>query len=359
MGESHWRAPSLLPLALVAMAGIIIIAGGTIRILDAGESCPDWPKCFGKYTFVISEEEQEAFWEEYPEHEDSRGIEHRYTTLEIFSEWIHRLLAAIIAIPVLANFLLMRKMRDKYGQKVVNTSIAIGILLILQALAGAITVKYDNVDWSVALHLSMATIFTASMVYQYLQMRVAEGAKWSFLDTPEKFLTLSKKRFYGSGIAVFILMILGAWVSSTAGGNYNQACSIGFPQGWPACRGQLLPSISGEPGVIVQMVHRFGAVLVGLLLIINANKMRIKVTENGVSKTWANVLDFVTGFWILNVAVGGSYIIFANDGDFPEWLSLLHLVIGVSAAITGLLGIMFHKISSDRLVPTESAEVAE
>lgn len=359
MGESHWRAPSLLPLALVAMAGIIIIAGGTIRILDAGESCPDWPKCFGKYTFVISEEEQEAFWEEYPEHEDSRGIEHRYTTLEIFSEWIHRLLAAIIAIPVLANFLLMRKMRDKYGQKVVNTSIAIGILLILQALAGAITVKYDNVDWSVALHLSMATIFTASMVYQYLQMRVAEGANWSFLDTPEKFLSLSKKRFYGSGIAVFILMILGAWVSSTAGGNYNQACSIGFPQGWPACRGQLLPSISGEPGVIVQMVHRFGAVLVGLLLIINANKMRIKVTENGVSKTWANVLDFVTGFWILNVAVGGSYIIFANDGDFPEWLSLLHLVIGVSAAITGLLGIMFHKISSDRLVPKESTEVTE
>ena len=31
---------------------------------------------FGKYTFVISEEEQEAFWEEFPEHEDSRGIEH-------------------------------------------------------------------------------------------------------------------------------------------------------------------------------------------------------------------------------------------------------------------------------------------
>ena len=40
MGESSWRMPSMLPLALVAMAGIIIIAGGTIRILDAGESCP-------------------------------------------------------------------------------------------------------------------------------------------------------------------------------------------------------------------------------------------------------------------------------------------------------------------------------
>ena len=359
MGESSWRMPSMLPLALVAMAGIIIIAGGTIRILDAGESCPDWPKCFGKYTFVISEEEQEAFWEEFPEHEDSRGIEHRYTVLEIFSEWIHRLLAAIIAIPVLINFLMVYKMREKYGQKVLNTSIAVGVLLILQAAAGAVTVVYDNVDWSVALHLSMATIFTATIVYQYLQMKVVEGSNWSFIKTSKSFLQSSKKRFYGSGAAVFILMILGAWVSSTAGGNYNQACSIGFPDGWPACRGSLLPNLKGEPGVIVQMVHRFGAVIVGALLVINANKMRLKVSEFAVAKVWANVLDFVTGFWILNVAVGGSYIIFANDGDFPEWLSLLHLVIGVSAAITGLLGIMFHKIASDALTVAGDSGVEE
>ena len=116
-----------------------------------------------------------------PEHEDSRGIEHRYTVLEIFSEWIHRLLAAIIAIPVLINFLMVYKMREKYGQKVVNTSIAVGVLLILQAAAGAVTVVYDNVDWSVALHLSMATIFTATIVYQYLQMKVVEGSNWSFI----------------------------------------------------------------------------------------------------------------------------------------------------------------------------------
>ena len=31
---------------------------------------------------------------------------------------------------------------------------------------------------------------------------------------------------------------------------------------------------------------------------------------------------------MLNVMVGGSYIVFAKVGDFPEWLSL-HLVVGV------------------------------
>ena len=107
------------------------------------------------------------------------------------------MLAAIIAIPVLINFFMVYKMRKKYGQKVVNTSIAVGILLILQAAAGAVTVVYDNVDWSVALHLSMATIFTATIVYQYLQMKVVEGSNWSFIETSESFLQSSKKRLYG------------------------------------------------------------------------------------------------------------------------------------------------------------------
>ena len=36
---------------------------------------------------------------------------------------------------------------------------------------------------------------------------------------------------------------------------------------------------------------------------------------------------------MLNVMIGGSYIIAAKVGNFPEWVSLLHLVVGV----TGLL----------------------
>ena len=101
-----------------------------------------------------------------------------------------------------------------------------------------------------------------------------------------------------------------------------------------------------------------GAVIVGALLVINANKMRLKVSEFAVAKVWANVLDFVTGFWILNVAVGGSYIILQMT-VISEWLSLLHLVIGVSAAITGLVGIMFHKIASDALTVAEDSGVEE
>ena len=71
--ESKWfRRPSTLPLAIAVMAMMIIIVGGTIRIYDAGESCPDWPQCFGTWGFDVSEEDQGKWYDETEEY-DSRG----------------------------------------------------------------------------------------------------------------------------------------------------------------------------------------------------------------------------------------------------------------------------------------------
>ena len=66
---------------------IAVVLGGSIRIYDAGESCPDWPQCFGTWGFDVSESEQEAWWAENPDEIDSRGADYRYTVWEIFLEW--------------------------------------------------------------------------------------------------------------------------------------------------------------------------------------------------------------------------------------------------------------------------------
>ena len=66
---------------------LIITVGGTIRIHDAGESCPDWPQCFGTWGFAVDEAEKAAYWEANPDQIDSRGADHRYTIFEIFVEW--------------------------------------------------------------------------------------------------------------------------------------------------------------------------------------------------------------------------------------------------------------------------------
>ena len=344
MDQPWWKRPSTLPLVLTVMTLLIIVVGGTIRIHDAGESCPDWPKCFGTYGFMVDEAEQEAYWEENPDEIDSRGPDHRYTTFEIFVEWFHRLLVGIIAIPILLNAIMAQKLKSEYGEGLRNLAVVSGVLLIVQAIAGYVTVRFDNADWTVAMHLSLASIFTSLLVWQYIAMRAHEGTDWVFLSTSKAFLHRQKKRLINITVSVFILLILGAWVSSTAGGNYNQACNIGFPNGWPKCQGSILPSLDG-PGILVQMVHRFGAAIVGLVLILTSAKIRVDARDSGEGEAFSKATEVVTGFWILNVFVGGMYIVFANPDNFPEFISLLHLVFGVTSFIAAAVTLMMLRLA--------------
>ena len=345
MDQPWWKRPSTLPLVLTAMALLIIVVGGTIRINAAGESCPDWPQCFGTWGFTVDEAEQTAYWDDNPDQIDSRGPEHRYTIFEIFVEWFHRMLVGIIAVPILLNVFVAHKKKKTYGNGLRNLTIASAVLLVVQAIAGAVTVRFDNADWTVALHLSLASIFTSLLVWQYMAMRVTEGSDWKFLKAPRAFLDKQKKRFIGITSSVFILLILGAWVSSTAGGQYNQGCSIGFPNGWPQCQGSFLPSIDGEPGILVQMLHRFGAGVVGVVLILSAARVRVDSRDFNEGEGFSKAVETVTGLWILNVFVGGMYIVFANADEFPESFSLLHLIFGVASFIAAATTLMMLRLA--------------
>ena len=334
MATEWFRRPSTLPLAVAIMAMLIIVVGGTIRIYDAGESCPDWPQCFGTWGFDVSVEDQGEWYDETEEY-DSRGEDHRYTTFEIFVEWVHRLLASLMAIPVLANFLIIWRKKEIYGDKLVKVSFFTGILLTVQGIAGAITVKFDNADWSVALHLGLASSFVFILIWQYVNMRKKDGAGWASFSSPNQFKKSEYKRLLILTASIFLLLIMGAWVSSSPNG--NQGCSVGFPDGWPKCQGEFLPSLDSS-GILVQMVHRLGAGVVGLALILGGMRLREKTAETGANKAYSNFLDAATGFWFLNMLIGGMYVVWAKMGDFPEKLSLLHLVIGVVGFICASIG---------------------
>ena len=344
MQPAWWRRPSTLPLMMLVFAILIISFGGAIRIHDAGESCPDWPKCFGTYGFDISEAEQETYWEENPDEIDSRGVEHRYTVFEIFLEWFHRFLVGVIAVPVLLNLYVSKKGIDKYGKNNFYSSVFISVMLLIQAIAGAVTVFYDNADWSVALHLSLASIFTAAILWQYKLTRVVEGANWSFIKASTKFVDNYKKKFDLIAISVLILLVLGAWVSSTAGGQYNQSCSVGFPDAWPQCNGEVLPSLDNS-GILVQMIHRIGALLVGIILLMSLLKLNQQKDDYDNSEPHYKAMLFTTIFWFSNLLIGASYLIKAEIGEFPEWISLLHLLGGVTTFLVAASGPMMFRLT--------------
>ena len=131
---------------------IAVVLGGTVRIYDAGESCPDWPQCFGTWGFDISEEDQGIWYNETGEY-DSDGSAKRYTTGDIFLAWIHRFGTGIILGPlcILQWYLAFKR---KESMPSVHTASAVAlILVIVQGLMGMLTVRYDNIPWSVAAHL--------------------------------------------------------------------------------------------------------------------------------------------------------------------------------------------------------------
>ena len=175
-------------------------------------------------------------------------------------------------------------------------------------------------------------------------MRKIEGAKWKVFSVPNDFKQKEFKRYKILTASIFLLLILGAWVSSSP--NANQGCSIGFPDGWPKCQGDVFPTLENS-GILVQMVHRLGAGVVGIALILGVMKFKESAREANIYPGYSKCLNTAGAFWLANVFVGGLYVVEAKMGDCPEGLSLLHLVLGVASFLAASVGLMLLQISEE------------
>lgn len=304
-----WRRLHNLPLALFILTMLAVALGGGVRIHDAGESCPDWPQCFGNWTFIVSEEEQGAWYEANPDEIDSRGDAHRYTTWEIFLEWSHRVVTGLLLGPlcILQWFLAFR--RRKAMPDVHTASAAALLLVIVQGVMGMITVVYDNIHWSVAAHLLLSQALALSLLWAWLRWRAVAGESNMVVSIRDR------KGFIDAAIGTMVVLVLGAFVAATPG--QNGACSVGTMAAWPLCNGGLFADLTEN----LQFVHRIAVLLVLALLV------RTLGTLEGEARTWFHA---GLGFYGVNLFLGGAYILTWDDG-FMESLSLMHLLLGSTA----------------------------
>ncbi len=310
-----------LPLVLAALALVIILTGGWVRIADAGESCPDWPACFGGYHFDVPPEEQQAWWTDHPGEADRRWLDDpdfAYTTDQIFSEWLHRLLVGLIALPLLwSHFAVWQRRAALPGAT--EAHLHATALLVMQAATGAITVGFDNAPWSVALHLLLALAFVTALARVALLAQLAAGALPERLRVPREAAEQQARAVAGLALAALALLLVGAWLAT---GYHRGACGGGW-EAWPLCEGTLFPGL--DAGVVAQMLHRFLAVGVGAALFWGGQWLR----NNGGRSVVTRLVDSALGAFILNLFVGGFYLVLASGSDYPGWLSLLHLLLGV------------------------------
>ena len=312
-----------LTAGLMVITFVVIALGGVIRIYDAGESCPDWPTCFGTLGFDVSEAEQGAWYESNPDEIDSRGGEHRYTTFQIFTEWSHRVLAGVALGPlVLISWVLVRR-EDAFGSEVRLASTISAALIVWQGAVGWLTVRMDNEHWSVALHLGSALAFMISLIWLWIAQSkdVDSLPEWADFES-DSSKVLGVKLLW---LSVFTLISLfsGAFVSTT--GSANTGCGVdGLYGSWPLCQGELMPEIHNWI-LQSQVIHR---ILVGVVAVALLAASWSTWKELGSKSTICRWILASTILYVLNVLIGAMYVLSWDVSDgFEEWLSLVHLLL--------------------------------
>ena len=324
---TNWKYSKGLTACLIGLTVIVIGLGGLIRIYDAGESCPDWPLCFGTIGFDISEEEQEAWYIENPDEVDSRGSGHRYTTFQIFTEWFHRILAGLVLGPLV---ILNRYMLRGGEEKVKFASTLTVVLIVWQGAIGWLTVEMDNLHWSVALHLSSALAFTMSMFWLWLTLtRTEDGLpKWLRFD-----YSISKKWKVRVGLlslGAFVSIFSGTFVSTTPGANFG--CGVdSLPDSWPLCNGKIVDSVE-DVVAQSQIIHRWFVGLMLIALIFASYSISNENSGNNVLRNWIWGSTFL---FFVNTSIGAIYVLSWDlEEGFFEFLSLVHLMMASLTFVT-------------------------
>ena len=330
-----------LTAVIIGITILVIAAGGVIRIYDAGESCPDWPTCFGTWGFDISEEEQKEWFDENPSEIDSRGSSHTYTSFQIFTEWIHRLLAGVVLGPlVILNWLVIRK-DDELTNEVKLASVISVVLIGWQGFLGYVTVKLDNLHWSVALHLASALLFLMSLVWIWLATvrDKEEIPRWIEFDPILAKRWANRIAFLSFG--TFLTLFLGVFVSTTPGA--NQGCGVsGFPESWPLCNDSIYEKIVDFEAQS-QILHRLLVSIVGIILAITCYIIWKENKEGEYGTLLCKWIWISSILYLINMGLGGMYVLSAKLDNFEivyfELLSLVHLMLGslVFVMITSIM----------------------
>ncbi|MCB0385614.1 MAG: COX15/CtaA family protein, partial [Bdellovibrionales bacterium] len=258
----------------------LIAFGGSVRAMDAGLACPDWPLCFGDYI---------------PDFH-----------IQVYFEFLHRVLAGTVGLFV-GGFGIYLLTQKKVSLLVKVLSVTSIVLVLAQVIMGGLTVLMLLDENIVAAHLLLATMLFASLLWTYWELR-AEQTSPPMVGIPG----------WLKGLTVALLAVL--WTQIFLGGlvasNYaGMACPT-----FPLCHGQLIPTLQGQVGL--QVMHRLGAYL--CVVMVFAVWWAIRNTaaaEYPPLNQWSRRMVSAI---LIQVALGIANIVFV----IPPLITVLHLAVG-------------------------------
>lgn len=275
--------------SLVITYGLIIL-GGWVRATHSGLSCPDWPTCYGQWWLTPAE--------------FAALGDVGYTYFQVMLEWVHRLIAGVFLGPlilVMAAIAFTRRHVDRAGWYL---ALGIGVVLLIQAKIGGITVFDENSPWSVTLHLGNALFLFTLLIWFTTRLLPAHHFAAPEPGWWRPFLG-------GLWLLVFATMLTAA---VTAKSGASLACYE-----WPACNGGFVPDL-GDPQVRIHFIHRVLAALTGIGVL--AFLLLAYLGDNPILRRLA---FFAAVLVIAQITLGALVIVLY----VPVWAAVAHQAIGV------------------------------
>jgi protoheme IX farnesyltransferase len=279
--------------AVTVLATLTLVTiGVVVRVTDSGMACPHWPGCF-----------------------EGRFLPGLDAGFQVWAEWIHRSVAALIGLLVLGlAALAVLDHRDR--PSLLWPSVAAVALTGYQAWLGRETVRLNNSGESVLAHLAAAMALLGLLVY--LLVRAGHPSRVAGRGGSQAFTLLAAF----TATATYALLLFGAQVTAAGTGLYFDD--------WPLMGGTLLPALS--EGSITHVLHRWVAAVVAVLVAaawLAARRTRRAWPVRDQLATAAAIL------YAVQVVVGGAQVLTRLAG----WTQTLHVALGAAvwAVLVGLV----------------------
>ena len=228
MAESKNMAPFQIVALFALIAAIAQVSlGGVVRVSDSGLGCPDWPLCHGQIIPALE-----------------------FHTL---IEYSHRLTGILVGFSTLVLTTLAWRQYREDKRVLVFATLALVLVLVAGGLGGA-TVLTDLAWWFVLLHLGIAEILVAAIIFTWISAvkpgrhNIEGGLQ---IRPPDNFDWLVITAMVG----LMVLLMFGSYM---VGRGYGSSCG-----GWPLCNGIIFPT---GKAFAIHMAHRYMTIIIGGLI---------------------------------------------------------------------------------------------
>ncbi len=302
--QNHSLKQARFAFLVTLLALAVILLGAYVRLSDAGLGCPDWPGCYGKLIVPSSETEIASVNRNYPEK--------HLVTEKAWKEMVHRYLASLLGLAILALAVIALRNRDKPDHPLLLPWL-LTLLVTFQGALGMWTVTLQVKPIIVTAHL-LGGVATAALLWMLTLRLYSTSVNHSVIYHTRKLLFLSRL-----GLIILLLQIfLGGWTST----NYAAIGCSDFPtchsgSWWPAFAFKEAftlwygTGINYEYGILstearttIHMVHRAGALTTTLyLLFLSILVYRISRARVTQTMAWSVglLLSLQVGLGITNV----------------------------------------------------------